>query len=52
VASHLDVDTLDLDRVDAELGRAAADNVKRVVFGRVEAQSPYKISSFLEPRDR
>jgi acyl-CoA reductase-like NAD-dependent aldehyde dehydrogenase len=48
LASHLDIDALDLDRGDAELERAAADNVKRVVFGRAVAQSPYEISSFLE----
>ena len=48
LASHLDVDALDLDRGDAELERAAADNVKRVVFARGDTQSPYEISSFLE----
>jgi len=48
LASHLDIDALDLDRGDAELERAAAENVKRVVFARGDAQSPYEISSFLE----
>jgi acyl-CoA reductase-like NAD-dependent aldehyde dehydrogenase len=48
LASHLDVDALDLDRGDADLERAAADNVKRVVFARGDVQSPYEISSFLE----
>jgi acyl-CoA reductase-like NAD-dependent aldehyde dehydrogenase len=48
LASHLDVDALDLDRSDAALERAAADNVKRVVFARGDSQSPYEISSFLE----
>jgi acyl-CoA reductase-like NAD-dependent aldehyde dehydrogenase len=48
LASHLDVDALDLDGSDAELERAAADNVKRVVLARGDAQSPYEISSFLE----
>jgi len=49
LASHLDVDALDLDRADAELERSAADNVKRVVSGRAaRAQSPYEIASFLE----
>jgi acyl-CoA reductase-like NAD-dependent aldehyde dehydrogenase len=48
LASHLDIDALDLDRGDAELERAAADNVKRVVRGRGDAQSPYEISAFLE----
>jgi acyl-CoA reductase-like NAD-dependent aldehyde dehydrogenase len=48
LASHLDIDALDLDGSDAELERAAADNVKRVVHGRGDAQSPYEISAFLE----
>ena len=48
LAAHLDVDALDLDRGDASLERAAADNVKRVVFGRADGQGPYEISSFLE----
>ena len=48
LASHLDVDALDLDRSDAELERAAADNVKRVVSARAGAQSPYEIAGFLE----
>jgi acyl-CoA reductase-like NAD-dependent aldehyde dehydrogenase len=48
LAAHLDVDALDLDRGDAELERAAADNVKRVVFASADSQSPYEISSFLE----
>jgi acyl-CoA reductase-like NAD-dependent aldehyde dehydrogenase len=48
LAAHLDVDALDLERGDAELERVAADNVKRVVFGRGGVQSPYEISSFLE----
>jgi len=48
LASHLDVDALDLDRSDAELERAAADNVKRVISARGGAQSPYEIAGFLE----
>jgi acyl-CoA reductase-like NAD-dependent aldehyde dehydrogenase len=48
LAAHLDIDALDLDAGDAELERAAAENVKRVVFGRGDVQSPYEISSFLE----
>jgi acyl-CoA reductase-like NAD-dependent aldehyde dehydrogenase len=48
LASHLDIDALDLDGSDADLERAAADNVKRVVYGRGDAQSPYEISAFLE----
>jgi len=47
LASHLDVDAIDLPRRDAGLERAAADNVKRVVFSR-PGQSLYEISSFLE----
>ena len=42
LASHLDVDALDLDRGDAELERAAADNVKRVVFARGDAPEPVR----------
>jgi hypothetical protein len=48
LAAHLDVDALDLDRGDAELERAAADNVKRVVAARGDVQSPYEIAGFLE----
>ena len=47
LASHLDIDALDLARGDAELERAAADNVKRVVFSK-PGQSLYDISNFLE----
>ena len=35
-------------RGDAELERAAAENVKRVVRERGDVQSPYEISTFLE----
>jgi len=31
-----------------ELERLAADNVKRVVRGRADVQSPWEIASFLE----
>ena len=47
LASHLDIDALDLPGGDAGLERAAADNVKRVVFSK-PGQSLYEISSFLE----
>ncbi|MET0684797.1 MAG: aldehyde dehydrogenase family protein [Solirubrobacteraceae bacterium] len=47
LAAHLDVDALDLPGSDAELERAAADNVKRVVFSK-PGESLYDISSFLE----
>jgi acyl-CoA reductase-like NAD-dependent aldehyde dehydrogenase len=49
LAAHGDVDALDLDRGEAELERAAADNVKRVVRGgEPGAQSLWEISSFME----
>ena len=48
LASHLDVDALDLDEPSEELERLAADNVKRVVRGPRTGQSPWEISSFLE----
>jgi aldehyde dehydrogenase (NAD+) len=51
LASHMDVNALDVtgaDRTSAELERAAADNVKRVVRGDPDSQSPWEIASFLE----
>jgi acyl-CoA reductase-like NAD-dependent aldehyde dehydrogenase len=51
LASHMDVNALDLcgaDGMAPELERLAAENVKRVVRGRPDAQSPWEISSFLE----
>ena len=51
LASHMDVNALDLTGGDgdvAELERLAAENVKRVVRGKADAQSPYEISAFLE----
>jgi acyl-CoA reductase-like NAD-dependent aldehyde dehydrogenase len=48
LASHLDVDALDLDEPSEELERSAAENVKRVVRGPRLGQSPWEISSFLE----
>jgi acyl-CoA reductase-like NAD-dependent aldehyde dehydrogenase len=51
LASHMDVNALDLTGVDgasAELERAAAQNVKRVVRGQPDSQSPWDIASFLE----
>ncbi len=51
LASHMDVNAIDLCGADGdapELERLAADNVKRVVRGRADAQSPWEISSFLE----
>jgi len=51
LASHMDVNALDLAGADGEapeLERAAAANVKRVVRGRADVQSPWEIASFLE----
>lgn len=49
LAAHMDVNAIDLTGVDgaAELERAAAENVKRVVR-QAEAQSPWEIAAFLE----
>ena len=38
----------DDDELEAEVGAEAAGNVKRVVFGDVEEESPYAIADFLE----
>ena len=50
--SHLDVNAVDLtgadDELEAEVVAGAAANVKRVVFGDVEEESPYAIADFLE----
>jgi acyl-CoA reductase-like NAD-dependent aldehyde dehydrogenase len=51
LASHMDVNALDLtgaNGASADLERAAAENVKRVVRGNPDAQSPWDIASFLE----
>ncbi len=51
LASHLDVNALDLGAADgdvAELERLAAENVKRVVHGAADVQSPWEIAAFLE----
>jgi acyl-CoA reductase-like NAD-dependent aldehyde dehydrogenase len=51
LAAHMDVNAIDLCGADGdapELERAAADNVKRVVRGRPDVQSPWEIASFLE----
>ena len=47
LASHMDVSALDLTGADgdgAELERLGAENVKRVVRGRADSQSPYDIA--------
>jgi acyl-CoA reductase-like NAD-dependent aldehyde dehydrogenase len=51
LASHMDVNAIDLTGAEglaAELERAAADNVKRVVHGAPDSQSLYEITAFLE----
>jgi acyl-CoA reductase-like NAD-dependent aldehyde dehydrogenase len=51
LASHMDVNAIDLCGADSdapELERLAADNVKRVVRGSADVQSPWEIASFLE----
>jgi hypothetical protein len=45
------VNALDIGAADGdapELERLAAENVKRVVRGRPDRQSPYEIANFLE----
>ena len=51
LAGHMDVNAIDVTGADGqgpELERLAADNVKRVVHGRADEQSPWAIASFLE----
>jgi acyl-CoA reductase-like NAD-dependent aldehyde dehydrogenase len=51
LASHMDVNALDVCGADGsapELERLAAENVKRVVHGRADVQSPWEIAGFLE----
>ncbi len=51
LASHMDVNAIDVTGADglrADLERAAAENVKRVVAGKPDGQSLYDISAFLE----
>jgi len=51
LASHMDVNAIDVTGADglrADLEIAAAENVKRVVFGKPDSQSLYEISAFLE----
>ena len=51
LAGHMDVNAIDLAGADGqaeELERLAADNVKRVVHGSPDGQSPWEIASFLE----
>ena len=51
LAGHMDVNAIDLAGADGqaeELERLAADNVKRVVRGSADDQSPWEIAAFLE----
>jgi len=51
LAGHMDVNALDLAGVDggaAELEELAAENVKRIVRGAPDDQSPWEIAAFLE----
>jgi len=51
LAGHMDVNAIDLTGANGQsedLERLAADNVKRVVHGSAEEQSPWAIASFLE----
>ena len=53
LAAHMDVNAIDLAGANgdtAELERAAAENVKRVVHGRADVQSPWEIAAFLEQK--
>jgi acyl-CoA reductase-like NAD-dependent aldehyde dehydrogenase len=51
LAGHMDVNAIDVTGAGGattELERSAADNVKRVVHGIADGQSPWEIASFLE----
>ncbi len=51
LAAHMDVSGLDVGGAGgdaAELERLGAENVKRIVHGRADHQSPYEISAFME----
>jgi len=51
LAAHMDVSGLDVGGADgdaAELERLGAENVKRIVHGRADHQSPYEIAAFME----
>jgi acyl-CoA reductase-like NAD-dependent aldehyde dehydrogenase len=51
LAGHMDVNAIDLAGADGqveELERLAAENVKRVVHGKPDRQSPWDIADFLE----
>jgi acyl-CoA reductase-like NAD-dependent aldehyde dehydrogenase len=51
LAGHMDVNALDVTGADGlapELEKLAAENVKRVVRGAADGQSPWEIAAFLE----
>ena len=51
LAGHMDVNALDLAGADgeaADLERLAAENVKRIVYGKADEQSLWEIAAFLE----
>ena len=51
LASHMDVNAIDIGSANGaapELEKLAAENVKRVVHGGADAQSPWEIAGFLE----
>jgi acyl-CoA reductase-like NAD-dependent aldehyde dehydrogenase len=51
LAAHMDVNAIDVtgaDELAADLEREAAGNVKRVVRGEPDGQSPWQIAAFLE----
>jgi acyl-CoA reductase-like NAD-dependent aldehyde dehydrogenase len=51
LAGHMDVNAIDVTGADgevADLERVAAENVKRVVRGEADGQSPWQIADFLE----
>ena len=51
LAGHMDVNAIDVTGADgsaAELEKLAAENVKRVVRGAADGQSPWEIAAFLE----
>ena len=51
LAGHMDVNAIDVtgaDGLSADVERAAADNVKRVVRGQADGQSAWQIADFLE----
>ncbi len=51
LAGHMDVNALDVTGADGlapELEKLAAENVKRVVRGKADTQSPWDIAAFLE----